>query len=322
VAASVGFSSDRCRCQRKDRQTRGGIKESKLATPSLPPRSTSPHTASCAGRLADELTQSGHPVSPRAVSTVLYGVGYSLQANRKTTEGKHHPDRAQFEYRDCSPTSARTSSSSAGSIFTSPRSPQQSRRNHSIVVDSVVRRGRHRQGMRATWAFGSCGARGRRRRGHRCRGSPARRLVGPLAAPRARGRISRPSGRWSGVRACCIVVRIPANVDLRHLRPSVKFTGVSLTPASDEDTVEAADGSRATYNVIVSASGGGSWLLSPPPPPSPTDTIPPAPPQKPAPGSLSCRARQRNRCRWRVIMRRAFAVDARKRCQGAPGQGP
>jgi Rhodopirellula transposase DDE domain len=50
-------------------------------------------------RLADELTRTGHPVSARTVATLLHEDGYSLQANRKTTEGKQHPDRnAQFEY--------------------------------------------------------------------------------------------------------------------------------------------------------------------------------------------------------------------------------
>jgi hypothetical protein len=50
-------------------------------------------------RLADELTQRGHPVSPRTVASLLHEDGYSLQATRKTTEGKQHPDRnAQFEH--------------------------------------------------------------------------------------------------------------------------------------------------------------------------------------------------------------------------------
>src|SRR5205823_3985872 len=50
-------------------------------------------------RLAAELTRQGHPVSARTVARLLYDAGYSLQANRKTREGKNHPDRnAQFEY--------------------------------------------------------------------------------------------------------------------------------------------------------------------------------------------------------------------------------
>ena len=51
------------------------------------------------GNLADELTRQGHPVSPRTVGRLLNADGYSLQSNRKTKEGKSHPDRnAQFEY--------------------------------------------------------------------------------------------------------------------------------------------------------------------------------------------------------------------------------
>jgi hypothetical protein len=50
-------------------------------------------------KLAEELTRQGHPVSPRTVALLLRADGYSLQANRKTREGKRHPDRhAQFEH--------------------------------------------------------------------------------------------------------------------------------------------------------------------------------------------------------------------------------
>ena len=50
-------------------------------------------------RLANELTEAGHSISPRTVATVLREDGYSLQANRKTREGTQHPDRnAQFEF--------------------------------------------------------------------------------------------------------------------------------------------------------------------------------------------------------------------------------
>ena len=50
-------------------------------------------------RLAEELTQQDHPIGPRTVAKLLRESGYSLQANRKTREGKQHPDRnAQFEY--------------------------------------------------------------------------------------------------------------------------------------------------------------------------------------------------------------------------------
>jgi len=50
-------------------------------------------------RLAHELTQAGHSISPRTVASLLREDGYSLQANRKTREGGQHPDRdAQFDF--------------------------------------------------------------------------------------------------------------------------------------------------------------------------------------------------------------------------------
>ena len=49
--------------------------------------------------LAEELSQMGHPISPRTVGRLLNADGYSLQSNRKTKEGESHPDRnAQFEF--------------------------------------------------------------------------------------------------------------------------------------------------------------------------------------------------------------------------------
>lgn len=50
-------------------------------------------------RLAAELRRGGHAVSHQTVSELLHEMGYSLQANRKTLEGTHHPDRdAQFAH--------------------------------------------------------------------------------------------------------------------------------------------------------------------------------------------------------------------------------
>jgi hypothetical protein len=49
--------------------------------------------------LAKELGRLGHVVSYRMVARLLLEQGFSLQANRKTREGKQHPDRdAQFQY--------------------------------------------------------------------------------------------------------------------------------------------------------------------------------------------------------------------------------
>ena len=50
--------------------------------------------------LADELGRQGHQVSHHSVGKLLAGpLGYSLQGNAKTLEGRQHPDRdAQFRY--------------------------------------------------------------------------------------------------------------------------------------------------------------------------------------------------------------------------------
>ena len=63
------------------------------------PESALRWTCKSTRRLAEALTRQGHPVSDRTVARLLYDAGYSLQANRKTREGKNHPDRnAQFEH--------------------------------------------------------------------------------------------------------------------------------------------------------------------------------------------------------------------------------
>src|SRR3974377_1152686 len=49
--------------------------------------------------LSKELAKQGHQVCPTVVGQLLRGMGYSLQANRKTREGTRHIDRdAQFHY--------------------------------------------------------------------------------------------------------------------------------------------------------------------------------------------------------------------------------
>jgi DDE family transposase len=56
-------------------------------------------TSKSTRRLAEELRGQGHAVSHQTVAALLSDLGYSLQANRKTKEGRGHPDRdAQFEY--------------------------------------------------------------------------------------------------------------------------------------------------------------------------------------------------------------------------------
>ena len=56
-------------------------------------------TCKSAAKLAAALQTQGHVVSERTVNRLLHALGYSLQANRKTLEGRAHPDRdAQFQY--------------------------------------------------------------------------------------------------------------------------------------------------------------------------------------------------------------------------------
>jgi hypothetical protein len=50
-------------------------------------------------KLAEALKRKGYKVSHTLVGQILKNLGFSLQANRKTDEGKSHPDRdAQFNY--------------------------------------------------------------------------------------------------------------------------------------------------------------------------------------------------------------------------------
>ena len=63
------------------------------------PQSALRWTCRSAARLAAELRAEGHAVSERSVNRLLHALGYSLQANRKTWEGRQHPDRdAQFRH--------------------------------------------------------------------------------------------------------------------------------------------------------------------------------------------------------------------------------
>ena len=56
-------------------------------------------TSKSVRKLAAELKKMSHQTSHRMVANLLREMDYSLQANRKTTEGKQHPDRdAQFKY--------------------------------------------------------------------------------------------------------------------------------------------------------------------------------------------------------------------------------
>jgi hypothetical protein len=63
------------------------------------PQSPLRWTCKSVRQLAAELRRQGHTVGRQTVAPLLAGLGYSLQANRKTKEGSSHPDRnAQFAY--------------------------------------------------------------------------------------------------------------------------------------------------------------------------------------------------------------------------------
>jgi len=63
------------------------------------PQSPLKWTCKSTRELAKGLKKLGHSVSHTTVARLLKDAGYSLQSNRKTIEGKQHPDRnAQFEH--------------------------------------------------------------------------------------------------------------------------------------------------------------------------------------------------------------------------------
>ena len=70
-------------------------------------------------RLAQALQMQGHQVSHTLVAELLNDAGYSLQGNRKTTEGESHPDRdAQFGYINTQVTAALAEKQPAISVDT------------------------------------------------------------------------------------------------------------------------------------------------------------------------------------------------------------
>ncbi len=100
-------SSDRVRA------VGGGRKKAEIADPELlgcvdsliepetrgDPESPLRWTTKSTRDLARELTAMGRSISHSAVATVLRSMGFSLRGNRKTLEGKQHPDRdVQFRH--------------------------------------------------------------------------------------------------------------------------------------------------------------------------------------------------------------------------------
>ena len=95
------------------RRTGGGRKRAAAVDPRLPtalealvdpasrgdPDSPLRWTCKSTRALARELSTAGHPASDWLIRQLLYDLGYRLQANQKTTEGRQHPDRdAQFRH--------------------------------------------------------------------------------------------------------------------------------------------------------------------------------------------------------------------------------
>ena len=105
--ASGNYERDRVRRPGAGRPSVGvsqpGIVEAleRLVDPVSRGDPTSPLRWTCKSRakLAAALAKAGWEVSSTSVGRLLHGLGYSLQAVRKSREGTSHPDRnAQFEY--------------------------------------------------------------------------------------------------------------------------------------------------------------------------------------------------------------------------------
>ncbi len=89
------------RKRREDEQPKLVAALEKLVSPvtRVDPRSPLRWTCKSTRILALELNRQGFAVSSTKVGQILKSQGYSLQSNRKSIEGKQHPDRnAQFEF--------------------------------------------------------------------------------------------------------------------------------------------------------------------------------------------------------------------------------
>lgn len=99
--------------ERRIRRSGGGRKKAQVLDPALKsdleellesttrgdPESPLRWTCRSVRNLESELNNKGHTVSHQVVADLLHELGYSLQSNRKSTEGASHPDRnAQFEF--------------------------------------------------------------------------------------------------------------------------------------------------------------------------------------------------------------------------------
>lgn len=89
------------RKKKAEKDSQISIKLDSLLEPALrgEPESSLLWTSKSLRKLSAELKQQGYNVSHKLVGQLLKEKGFSLQANRKTYEGKGHPDRdAQFEF--------------------------------------------------------------------------------------------------------------------------------------------------------------------------------------------------------------------------------
>jgi len=83
----------------RDPELRGDLDRLIEPTTRGDPQSPLRWTCKSVRQLAGALQEQGHTVSYQTVAELLHEMGYSLQANQKTIEGSHHPDRnAQFEH--------------------------------------------------------------------------------------------------------------------------------------------------------------------------------------------------------------------------------
>ena len=87
-----------------------------------PERASVRWTSKSAARLASDLRELGHEIVDRTVLRLLYGMGFSMQGNRKTREGGEHLDRdAQFPYINATVAAALAAQQPVVSVDTSCR---------------------------------------------------------------------------------------------------------------------------------------------------------------------------------------------------------
>jgi transposase len=83
----------------QDRSLKGDLESLLESTTRGDPEAPLRWTCRSVRNLTAELKRLNHTVSHQVVADLLHELGYSLQANSKTKEGSHHPDRnAQFEH--------------------------------------------------------------------------------------------------------------------------------------------------------------------------------------------------------------------------------